>query len=608
MALRHLAAQHRGVPDSPRDHWFDPFPRATPRGQGGCPVPEVILRRPGGTLEVFLREPRPAPPAPWVLGPDPRIWVLPENAEIPAPRNPKVDGMPGPSPALVQLGATNDGSELYVDLEAIGVLAIDAPAHATPDAGGRPGGAEIRGIARAMTATLAASPLAGVPTVKTIGFDPFGLAEEERVSPATSIDDLVDASASWATYIERGLREAGAESTFALRALEPGDNWDPVIAIIAETSLTDADADRLEAVAGHGGRGVAVVLPASPTTRTTWRLVLERSEQPAWRLDPVKITVTPLSIAAEELEDLTALLAEASTPPAPVAPSDHTSEPGATGDDAGEGDDVSDASSPARTGPGEALPEPDWRVMLRLLGPVDVIDQDGRRPAGELRDRTLEAIAWLVTHRRHATRTDLIAALWPNGVQSSTVTNVLGHARNVLAQLAGREAHNWIPAYQSELRIHPALTSDLDQVQGLVSYAERNRSRPEVAVPALRKALELVRGTPAHYWWLDAELGSTLTTVPVAGAVLLAELCLERGDVEGVLDAAGRGLALLPAHGKLFALRMRACAASGDLAGVRAEYDAYVRAEQDDPFYDGETDRTLQQLHQDLLRSGRAAG
>jgi hypothetical protein len=45
--------------------------------------------------------------------------------------------------------------------------------------------------------------------------------------------------------------------------------------------------------------------------------------------------------------------------------------------------------------------------------------------------------------------------VWPDGVRSSTVTNVLGKARNVLAQLAGREAQAWIPAYQSQLRIHP---------------------------------------------------------------------------------------------------------------------------------------------------------
>jgi hypothetical protein len=145
-------------------------------------------------------------------------------------------------------------------------------------------------------------------------------------------------------------------------------------------------------------------------------------------------------------------------------------------------------------------------------------------------------------------------------------------------------------------------------MQTLVGYAERNRARPQAAIRALCRALELVRGTPVRYSWVDAELGSTLVTVPVAAAVLLAELCLEEGDIGGVIDATARGLALLPAHSELLGLRMKARAAAGDIDGVRAEYDAYMRAELADPLYDDEPNRKLEQLHQDLVRSGRREG
>jgi len=145
-------------------------------------------------------------------------------------------------------------------------------------------------------------------------------------------------------------------------------------------------------------------------------------------------------------------------------------------------------------------------------------------------------------------------------------------------------------------------------MQTLVAHAERNRARPQAAIPTLRRALGLVRGTPVRYSWADAELGSTLVTVPVAAAVLLAELSLEEGDIDGVLDATARGLALLPAHSELFALRMKARAAAGDVDGIRAEYDAYVRAELADPLYDDEPNRKLEQLHQELVRSARRDG
>jgi hypothetical protein len=523
--------------------------------------------------------------------------------------------MPGPCPTLVQLGTTDDGAELYVDLEAIGVLAISAATTADAGTGRRPDGAEIRGIARAVTATLATSPLAGVPTIATAGFDPFGLADEERVLPADSIDDLIDRVADCAEFVEGGLRDCAVDSTFALRAVWPGENWDPYVAIVGQAPLDDADAERLASAAGGGGRGIAVVLPASPAVRTPWRLILEQPDRPAWRLEPLKITVTPVSMAAEELNDLTELLAEASAPPVPATSASQPAQPVRPaqpdrGDhdpgtvDGGGSDEVPLAGQAAE----ETPPDPEWQVMVRLLGPLDIVGRDGRTPTGELRDRTLEVIAWLVTHRHRATRADLVDAVWPDGVRSSTVTNVLGKARNVLAQLAGREAQAWIPAYQSQLRIHPALTSDLEQMQTLVGYAERNRARPQAAIRALRRALELVRGTPVRYSWADAELGSTLVTVPVAAAVLLAELCLEEGDIGGVLDATARGLALLPAHSELFALRMKARAAAGDIDGVRAEYDAYVRAELADPLYDDEPNRKLEQLHQDLVRSARRNG
>src|SRR4029078_6342532 len=56
-----------------------------------------------------------------------------------------------------------------------------------------------------------------------------------------------------------------------------------------------------------------------------------------------------------------------------------------------------------------------------------------------------------------------------------------------------------------------------------------------------------------------------------------AELALSRVHMELVFAATSHGLSVLPAHEGLIALRMRAYAKSGDLAGVRQEWENYER-------------------------------
>nr|MDT0667101.1 hypothetical protein [Micromonospora sp. DSM 115978] len=89
-ALRTLAALHSTRPAG-----------------SGAPVPQVLLVRPDQTIDVYLREPVPDPPAPWTANANGRIWVLPPDADLPAPTD-----MPPPCPTLVQLGLATDRAEL----------------------------------------------------------------------------------------------------------------------------------------------------------------------------------------------------------------------------------------------------------------------------------------------------------------------------------------------------------------------------------------------------------------------------------------------------------------------------------------------------------------
>jgi hypothetical protein len=547
-AVRALAARHR-----------DEAPGSGPR-------PQVLLQRVDGTVDAFLNGPSPDAPPPWRAEAEGRIWVLSPTGDL-------GDDLPDitpPCPALVQLGTTQDGSALYADLEALGVLTLD---------GGPEGASGLRGLARAIVVTIALSPLAAMPTVRTYGFDPLGLADDERVDPARSIAVLARDTTDDAGRVTAALDTTDASTTFAARARHPHDNWDPVIAVVAADldDLNRHDLADLARLAGDGGRGLALVAPAHPDIPASWSLTLVPSDPIGWRLDPLGLVVTPVTLAAEELRDLTALLDDADQPPIPLQPPPPDPEPA-------------------------PFIEPPWQVMIRLIGPLDAVGRDGQTADRALaRERTLEVLAWLAAHRGR-TRSDLEAALWPRGIQARSMNNQISRARRILTDLAGDDAQDWIPLDRTKISMNPAVITDLDLIRLRLDHATAQRDHPDNATATLTPVLDLLRGAPQPLPWLQAELGSELTTTAVAAALLLAELHLTHGDTDTVLSVTTRGLTVLPGHPGLFALRMRGRAAAGDRAAVRTEYDAYLRAEQADPFYDGDTDRDLEQLFHTLTR------
>ena len=76
---------------------------------------------------------------------------------------------------------------------------------------------------------------------------------------------------------------------------------------------------------------------------------------------------------------------------------------------------------------------------------------------------------------------------------------------------------------------------------------------------------------------------------------------LSLGDTDAVFWATGQGLKVLPGHEELIGLRMRALARSGDLAGVRQEWESYERVVVADPWSDGEPSPKLLELRHELL-------
>jgi DNA-binding SARP family transcriptional activator len=250
--------------------------------------------------------------------------------------------------------------------------------------------------------------------------------------------------------------------------------------------------------------------------------------------------------------------------------------------------------------------EPEWALMVRLLGPVEVITPDGS-PVGFERGKSLELLAWLSTHRDRPTRVAARTALWELEVRDATFANVVSDARRALAravQPAGGE--EWVVRTLGDaLPLHGLVRSDADLLRCRVEAA-RHLPAAE-AIDVLRPGVALVRGLPfegAGYLWPDAEgTTSELVVLATSAATSLAQHALTEGDVDTVFWATGQGLRVLPGHEELVALRMKAYAVHGDLAGVRMEWELYERTLHSDPWSFGEPSPKLVAIRRQLLSS-----
>jgi two-component SAPR family response regulator len=251
-----------------------------------------------------------------------------------------------------------------------------------------------------------------------------------------------------------------------------------------------------------------------------------------------------------------------------------------------------------------AFEEPAWALLVRVLGPVDVIDVTGRAVSFE-RAKALELAVWLAEHRHRPTRASARADLWESDVRDATFANVVSDARRAMARLVEPPAdEEWIGrTYGEDLPLHPSVRTDAELLEARLDHARRQPD--DHAVDTLRDGLVLVRGLPfagTSFLWPDCQaLPSHHTVLVVNAAVEMATRCLTLGDVDGVFWATSQGMRALPAHDELVALRMRAHAARGDLAGVRQEYASYERVIMSDP-WGGEPSTKVVELRRDLVR------
>jgi hypothetical protein len=567
----------------------------------------AVACAPDGELELIADGPA-VLPAPWE-GADDR-WTVPATTPIEL-LGPTARQVGAPCPTLVQLGVDLTGRDVFVDLEALEAIEIGGPE------------ADADAIVASIAVTIAGSALAEVTTLVAVGVP----------SDAFLGHRLHRAAADPASAFEIAAKAIGATasmtaSTFELRArVTSGETWEPSVVLLASSGA--------ETVRPPRNRTGLAVVSAVPIEGPSSRLA---PEDGAWVLRPLGLRFHPIGLRPAEIAAIADLVDGAAA--VPIIPASDDPAPDGNGHDGDtihgpddphvdividgddtihpaadeEIDDVHDHSITAeRRRPtirraDEPAPAPSWQLLVRLLGPVEVVDAD-RMPVEFERSKTRELVAWLATHRDRCTRANARTALWDQDVRDATFANVVSEARRSLARLVEPpEGHEWLGRTMTDaLPLHGDVLSDADLVEHALAAARVQP--PDQAIVTLTPAVEWIAGMPFEgtaYLWPDAEgLTSSLILLATSAAAELAAHCLSVGDVEGVFRATGRGLRVLPGHEELIGLRMRAHARVGDLAGVRSEWESYERMINADPWSDGEPSPKLVDLRKQLLNPSR---
>jgi hypothetical protein len=254
---------------------------------------------------------------------------------------------------------------------------------------------------------------------------------------------------------------------------------------------------------------------------------------------------------------------------------------------------------------------PQYTFLASVLGRPEVRHLCGKRVEFE-KSKSEELVMWLALHpsqqRRSSARTDM----WHAPIKDATFSNITSDVRRSLtvAELPP-EGQQWLGVtLTDELPLHVGIVSDVEVLRACVNHARR---WPEDGgIEVLRHGLGLVRGVPFEsslYIWCDSTgLTSGAAVLAVRAAQMLAEMCAETGDIDGVYWATGKGLLAVPGHEDLVAQRMRLHAERQDQSALRTEWQGYCRALANDEWGDASPSRMMVELWRELSEKESYSG
>ncbi|HET9873251.1 MAG TPA: LysM peptidoglycan-binding domain-containing protein [Propionibacteriaceae bacterium] len=536
-------------------------------------VPELQMATVGDdVIELRMASGQDDAPVGFVV--DGTCWRL-EQADARYLRSvPGVAEAPRPYPTLVSVGTDDGGAQRLVNLESLGLFALDSQQPSL-----------VESAMVAMVTELASSPWAEELTLTLVGACP-GLSEAVGRHNVARADDLD-------RVLERLEQRAAAQRAhdqhgrWHRQRIDPdlAEPWVPEVVFIGQ-ELGESQRRRLDALTTAEPRATIAAVIAGGASQATWSLDLEGAARqagadlptatPTGRLQPVDVPLVPQLIqppAGDAVLSLLGATGSELTEPAPWWPEPTESPPDSSGSNIrylAAGEDARDRGTAREA-------ERRWNDMdaagitnasvhspvLLLLGPIELVGAAGPVPARAAR-QCMEYCGWLLEHRG-ATAQQMAASLL---VAEGTRRSNMSRLRSWLG--CGPDGEPYLPdAYTGRIMLDPTVSSDWIQLQLLVSGG-----LPRTSTRMLRTGLEMVRGAPLAdaapvQWHWAEELRTDMISLVRDIGVELATRALADHDIDLARWAAARALAAAPGD----ELLLRARISTEHQAGNRADVE-----------------------------------
>ena len=251
-----------------------------------------MIRHSDDSLEILLDQPDTNPPAGWISTDNGTVWTLVEPPDTDDP----YDGPLSPSPLMVTVGQPEDDAQLYLDLEADGVLALTGDLDVATN------------LARSIITELTLSPLADTLRVIAVGDVVDRDAEVlEHLTIVDTWDSHAEDLVAWATQSHAALVENGWANAFVGRGHEPDHDALVPIAVVADRPPPD---DLAAALRSAQPSAVAVVVVGEFRDA----LATVRCEDDALNFDMVDLACSPQELEADELAAISSVLVATDSP------------------------------------------------------------------------------------------------------------------------------------------------------------------------------------------------------------------------------------------------------------------------------------------------------
>ena len=549
---------------------------------GSAARPRIVQHSPHH-LDVFLERSTVEAPDGWIVDGNGALWSLDPNTE----RSHTTDDCA--APLLVTLGQPDDDAQLYLDLEADGLISLVGD----PD--------RARGLARSIVTEVALSPLTDTVRVIVVG-DLLHVASSnlEHVAMVDSWEEAEEDIAAWAEQSHEALVENDWPNTFVGRGADPDhDALAPVLVVaskpppagLIEIMTANRPAPLAIVVADEvAGAGCVIDCQIDSLTVTDLDLtcapqdleddtlaamirLLETADEPAGELvdeldddegDPLdpEVDSDDEDDGTDVLEDALDLrdvpIIEGVQPqlfPIPAASHGHT----AVRDQTGDGDKVQ--------------AEPEYDILVRLLGEIRV---DGGKA---LRPKPTAVVAYIALHRSVSVEV-LEDACWADPASGSLRKRL----KDVMSECRAGIGSQHLPASsEGHYKVGPGVLTDTELFDLWVTRAASQP--PSQQAETYRSALELVTGkvftypsrAGSSFGWIDTENLLSQWEVKVQA---IAQQCIETylaiDSPEQAIEVANHVLLALPMNTPLTEALMRAHAAAGDLKAVDTVYRAHA--------------------------------